>query len=117
MYFVIFGCFTTLTDNLEIDMRLSRFRCVSIVFSMGFLVLCLLFPLSSSAQTLTAVSDSATVHGGMSFIPVLVNDDLGGGSPYITIVSAPSHGTATATSLYVAYTPAYGYAGSDSLTY
>lgn len=100
-------------------MRLSRVRVFgsSIVFSMGFLVLCLLFPSSSSAQTLTAVSDTATVHGGMSFIPVLANDDLGGGSPYITIVSAPSHGTASATSLYVAYTPAYGYAGSDSLTY
>lgn len=46
-------------------------------------------------------------------VPLVVN----GAYSTVAVITAPSHGTATATGLSITYKPASGYAGADSFTY
>ncbi len=66
-----------------------------------------------------AAPDSVTLPAGVpSTIDVLLNDDDPNGDPLtITIDTPASHGTATVVGGRVAYQPAAGYAGPDSLHY
>jgi LPXTG-motif cell wall-anchored protein len=67
----------------------------------------------------TAVDDSATTIAGTPVaVPVLANDNAnGGGALSISSVGAPAHGTAVADGSDVRYTPAAGFAGTDTFTY
>ncbi len=63
-----------------------------------------------------AVDDSATTPSQQPVtIPVTAND--GGVITSIAVVSAPTHGTATASGMSIVYTPAGTYFGADSFTY
>ena len=66
-----------------------------------------------------AVNDSASTGAGKSVaIDVLGNDtDPNGGTATITAVTQPAHGAVTIVDGRVIYTPAAGYAGTDTFTY
>ena len=64
----------------------------------------------------TAGAVNVTVAYGSSAQPITLN--LGGGAATsVTVSSAASHGTATASGTSITYTPTPGYAGPDSFTY
>ncbi|RCG28658.1 hypothetical protein DQ384_23240 [Sphaerisporangium album] len=63
-----------------------------------------------------AADDSATTTQGRAVsVPVLANDT--GSSPVISSVTQPRNGTATISGGNVTYTPAAGFAGTDTFTY
>ncbi|GAB2511943.1 putative Ig domain-containing protein [Lysobacter humi (ex Lee et al. 2017)] len=67
-------------------------------------------------QAPVAAASSQTVAYGASATPLTLA--LSGGAPTsLTLVTAPTHGTAQVTGTTISYTPAAGYAGPDSLTY
>ena len=64
----------------------------------------------------TAGAVSATVAANSSANPITLS--LGGGAATsVTVSSAASHGTATASGTSITYTPTAGYSGPDSFTY
>ncbi|MCO6003985.1 Ig-like domain-containing protein [Actinoallomurus purpureus] len=63
-----------------------------------------------------AVDDTATTRQGSAVsVPVLANDTAT--APTISNVTTPGHGTATISGGNVTYTPAAGFAGTDTFTY
>lgn len=68
------------------------------------------------AQAPVATDSAVTVAADTSSNAVPLNL-AGGQADTIIIVSGPSHGTATVTGMTLAYSPASGYSGSDSITY
>ncbi len=67
-----------------------------------------------------ALNDAYTVdqNSSANSLNVLANDsDPDGDTLSITAVGTPAHGTATIAGTRISYTPAAGYAGSDSFTY
>src|SRR3546814_1220295 len=55
-------------------------------------------------------------------LPICTNNPItlnitGGAPTSVAVGTAPAHGTATASGTSITYTPAAGYAGSDSFTY
>ncbi|MCM2474840.1 tandem-95 repeat protein [Rhizobium sp. CG5] len=62
---------------------------------------------SNSNATVAANSSSNTIALSLS----------GGTTASVTVASAPSHGTATASGTSITYTPTSGYSGTDSFTY
>ncbi|MEE9694753.1 putative Ig domain-containing protein [Aeromonas hydrophila] len=58
---------------------------------------------------------SATIAANSSANPITLN--ITGTATSVAIASAANHGTATASGTSITYTPAAGYAGSDSFTY
>jgi hypothetical protein len=63
-----------------------------------------------------AAAVSATVSFNSTSNPITLNLS-GGAAVSVTVASAASHGTATASSTTIKYTPTTGYTGSDSFTY
>lgn len=63
-----------------------------------------------------ANNSAHTVVYGSSANPVPLNI-TGGAAASVAIVTAPTHGTASATGATIQYTPTAGYAGPDSFTY
>jgi hypothetical protein len=70
-----------------------------------------------------AVDDAASTLGGTDSagrpvtVAVLANDKAQGGTLSLTAVGAATHGTATINGTTISYTPAAGFAGTDSFTY
>ncbi|WP_214412801.1 Ig-like domain-containing protein [Sphaerisporangium fuscum] len=62
-----------------------------------------------------AADDSAITQGRPVSVPVLANDTAT--APVISNVTAPARGTATVSGNTVVYTPAPGFAGTDTFTY
>jgi hypothetical protein len=62
-----------------------------------------------------AADDTATTPGNAVSVPVLANDTAT--APTITGVTSPAGGTATISGGRVVYTPAPGFAGTDTFTY
>ncbi len=59
---------------------------------------------------------SATVAANSSNTPITLGLS-GGAANSVAVVSAPAHGTATASGTSISYTPTAGYSGTDSFTY
>ena len=59
---------------------------------------------------------SSTVSANSSANPITLNLS-GGTAESVAVVTAASHGTASASGLSITYTPTIGYSGSDSFTY
>ncbi|NHQ94370.1 Ig-like domain-containing protein, partial [Janthinobacterium lividum] len=59
---------------------------------------------------------NATVAYGSSVQPITLNLS-GGVATSVAVASAASHGTATVNGTSISYTPAAGYAGTDSFSY
>lgn len=64
-----------------------------------------------------AVNDTARTSGGSVLVPVLHNDNGEGGTITLASASTPAHGTAAIEGTGIRYTPADGFAGTDSFTY
>ena len=104
--------------------KLRASASISSIAAHGALLLCLLLSAcfgeneDPEAATVRLQSDTATVPwNAASPIDVLSNDSASSGALTLTVVSAPSHGTATIIGGRVVYTPTTGYIGSDAFSY
>jgi hypothetical protein len=65
-----------------------------------------------------AHDDTVTVPWNASTaIDVTANDTISGGTPTVTVATAPAHGSATVDGTRIVYTPTAGYFGDDTLSY
>ena len=95
----------------------ARVLGVSIVFPLGLVLVCLLYPATAFGQApFSAVADSVVAHGN-TFLQIRANDDLAGQNPTIQIVSLASHGYLGNAGTSVLYDPDNAYTGSDTFTY
>ncbi|MFU1552419.1 putative Ig domain-containing protein [Aeromonas sp. A04] len=74
------------------------------------------YTLTIDAQAPVAGAVSATVAANSSANPITLALS-GGAATSVTVASAASHGTATASGTSITYTPTAGFSGADSFTY